>query len=105
MEPQPDTNSDFDYPPLTAEQFDQLFAFYQHDGAEISASNGQVYTVAVNFPLEPAWVFKHIGFRVKISLDDQRKSKTFFAISHANDTNAIGLIKSFVERVAHTPIQ
>lgn len=103
MEPKPDTNTDFDYPPLTAEQFAQVFAFYQHDDTKVTASNGVVYTVSVNFPLEPEWVFKHIGFRVKISLDDQRKSKTFFAISHANDTNALGLIKSFVERVAHSP--
>lgn len=103
MEPKPDTNTDFDYPPLTAEEFEQLFAFYRHDGEQMTASNGKGFTVSVDFPIEPAFVHKFAkGFRVKVSVDNPQKTKTFFPIANATDESALGLIKSFVERVAHT---
>lgn len=109
MEPKPDTNSDFNYPPLTNEQMDELFAFYQHDGTQMRASNGSLYDVTINFPISAPWVYEKLGHRVVLLLsksdagEQAKPFRTLIRIERHTPETALGQIKSFVEQASNTP--
>lgn len=68
MNPTPDTNSDFNYPPLTTEDFERLWNYYKWDDKVVISRNGHECFVSVHFPLQSENDFNKFGFRVRIEV-------------------------------------
>ena len=75
MNHSPDTNQGFSAPPLTAEDYERLWHYYQYDGMTITIEN---YEVEVSITLPILWkkTFENHGHRVRICLkgEDGRTS-------------------------------
>lgn len=65
----PDTNTDWDYPPLTADEFESIFHYYLHDGGVFTSERGREYTLVVSIPIISEDCYKAIGHMVKLHFD------------------------------------
>ena len=63
-----DTNKDWDYPPLTADEFESIVHYYIHDGGVHTSDKGRDYTLVVSLPLVSEECYNRIGHIVNLRL-------------------------------------
>ena len=93
MNNKPDRNDDFDYPPLTPRDFEEIMHFYNHDDTVMEVS-GRKVRISITIPIVFESSFKIFGHRIGIEITDAeeangRNLKTMPAIEgHTAETAA-----------------
>jgi hypothetical protein len=108
MNNQPDRNDDFDYPPLTAKDFEEIMHFYKYDDTVMEVSGRKVH-ISITIPIVFEQAFKVFGHRIGIEITDAEQDngknlRTMPAIEgHTAETAAHAIKKAaltFVRQAA-----
>ena len=94
MNNQPDRNDDFDYPPLTARDFEEIMHFYKHDGKMIEV-DGKKATITITLPLVDEASFKVLGHRIGIIITSEYRNvetKVWPCLDGNTEAQALGKI-------------
>lgn len=101
----PDTNNDWDYPPLTSEDFESIFHYYLHDGGVFTSDKGREYTLVVTVPLISEGCYKALGHIVTLRLVPVDGGKGSIAVTRKikgkEALDALGDIQQVVTFVNH----